>query len=83
MLRPPQIEAGYPRLLIWEVRGKIFNINRIVAVRMTLVNVTNVVVENPEASFTSTIKLGVTFECLRELNEPIDWKLVYIGSAHD
>lgn len=50
---------------------------------MTLVNVTNVTVENPEAPFTSTIKLAVTFECLRDLIEPIDWKLVYIGSAHD
>lgn len=50
---------------------------------MTLVNVSNVVVENPEGPFTSAIRLAVTFECLRELIDPIDWKLVYIGSAHD
>jgi histone chaperone ASF1 len=50
---------------------------------MRLVNVTNVIVENPESSFLSSIKLNITFECMREMPDSIDWKLIYIGSAKD
>jgi histone chaperone ASF1 len=50
---------------------------------MALVNVTNVILENPESPFLSSIKFNITFECMRELPDSIDWKLVYIGSAKD
>ena len=48
---------------------------------MPLVNITNVVIENNPSLFLSNFKLVITFECLKEIKDEIDWELIYIGSA--
>ena len=50
---------------------------------MSLINVTNVIVENNPALFTSNYKFSITFECLKEIPGEIEWKLIYIGNAKD
>eukprot|EP00040_Diaphanoeca_grandis_P021488 m.114527 g.114527 ORF g.114527 m.114527 type:complete len:166 (-) comp28358_c0_seq1:164-661(-) len=50
---------------------------------MSLVTVTNVdVLDNP-AKFTAPFRFEITFECISELAEDIEWKLIYVGSADD
>lgn len=51
--------------------------------RMAFVNITNVIVDNNPAPFLSQLKFHITFECLRELSDLIEWRLIYIGSAKD
>jgi histone chaperone ASF1 len=50
---------------------------------MAFVNISNVVVENNPAPFLTQLKFQITFECLRELPDTVEWKLIYIGSAKD
>lgn len=50
---------------------------------MAAVNVLNVEVLNPTAKFTDPIRLQVKFECVSELSDDLDWRLVYVGSARD
>jgi histone chaperone ASF1 len=50
---------------------------------MAKVNICNVVVDNPIAPFQSPIHFNITFECLQELHDALDWKVIYIGSAKD
>jgi len=48
---------------------------------MSCVNVTNVqVLENP-AKFTSPLQFEIAFECLSQLKEDLEWKIIYVGSA--
>jgi len=48
---------------------------------MSLVNITNILVENNPAPFCAPFKLVISFECLKEIKEEIEWEFVYIGSA--
>lgn len=41
---------------------------------MSLVNITNVKINNNPAPFQSPIVLDITFECLKALEAEIDWK---------
>ncbi len=50
---------------------------------MTSLNITNVVVHNNPSPFLTQLKFQITFECIRELPEVVEWKLIYIGSARD
>lgn len=50
---------------------------------MALVNISNVIIENPIASFESPININITFECLKEVQETLEWKVIYVGSAKD
>ncbi|MBS1889883.1 MAG: hypothetical protein JST59_01200 [Actinobacteria bacterium] len=50
---------------------------------MAFVNISNVVVDNNPAPFLSQFRFHITFECLRDIQETIEWKLIYIGSAKD
>lgn len=48
---------------------------------MSLVSLTSVqVVQNP-APFSSPLLIEIAFESLADLQEDLDWKLVYVGSA--
>lgn len=48
---------------------------------MSLVNLTDIQVLNNPARFTDAYVFKITFECIAELSEDIEWKLVYVGSA--
>mmetsp|Transcript_36629 Transcript_36629/g.95926 ORF Transcript_36629/g.95926 Transcript_36629/m.95926 type:complete len:238 (-) Transcript_36629:136-849(-) len=48
---------------------------------MALVAVTNVDVLNNPAPFTADFAFEITFECIAELREDIEWKIIYVGSA--
>jgi len=48
---------------------------------MARVHVCNVVVQNNPAKFLSKFELEITFECLEELPEDLEWKIIYVGSA--
>jgi hypothetical protein len=41
---------------------------------MSLVNITNITMDNNPAPFDSPIKMTVTFEVLKELDSLLDWK---------
>ena len=43
---------------------------------MALVNVTNVTIENNPAPFQSPIVLNISFECTKQLEEEIEWRLL-------
>uniref|UniRef100_A0A7S1C5P9 Anti-silencing function protein 1 n=1 Tax=Bicosoecida sp. CB-2014 TaxID=1486930 RepID=A0A7S1C5P9_9STRA len=48
---------------------------------MASVNVLNIsVLDNPTA-FTNPFQFEVTFECVAELSDDLEWKVVYVGSA--
>lgn len=48
---------------------------------MSIINITDIVVlENP-AKFTDPYRFKVTFECIAPLEDDIEWKLIYVGSA--
>jgi histone chaperone ASF1 len=48
---------------------------------MAKVHVCNVVVQNNPSRFLSKFELEITFECLEELPEDLEWKIIYVGSA--
>jgi len=48
---------------------------------MALVAVTNVEVLNNPAPFTAPFAFEITFECIAELQDDIEWKIIYVGSA--
>eukprot|EP01051_Picozoa_sp_SAG22_P012712 SAG22_NODE_1348_length_4662_cov_2.722113_2_plen_179_part_00 len=50
---------------------------------MALVNVTNVSVLDNPTKFTNPFQFEITFECLEELADDLEWKLIYVGSAYD
>ncbi|EGG01640.1 uncharacterized protein MELLADRAFT_50007 [Melampsora larici-populina 98AG31] len=48
---------------------------------MSIVNITSVsVLQNP-AKFTDPYRFKITFECIAPLEDDIEWKLIYVGSA--
>ncbi|KAL3675114.1 hypothetical protein R1sor_025062 [Riccia sorocarpa] len=50
---------------------------------MSAVNVTNVtVLDNPQM-FLSPLQFEISYECLTPLEEDLEWKLTYVGSAED
>ena len=50
---------------------------------MSLVNVIQITVLDNPASFTNPFQFEVTFECLQELSDDLEWKVIYVGSAED
>ncbi len=50
---------------------------------MTAISVTGVSVLDNPCSFTEPFKFQITFECLSEIQEPLEWKLTYVGSAEN
>jgi histone chaperone ASF1 len=51
--------------------------------QMAFVNITNVIVDNNPAPFLTQFKFHITFECLKEMPDTLEWRLIYIGSAKD
>lgn len=50
---------------------------------MALVNIVNMVVLDNPCNFSSPFQFEITFECLQELEDDLEWKVLYVGSAHD
>lgn len=48
---------------------------------MSKVNISNVVVLNNPSSFFDPFKFEVTFECYETINDDLEFKLIYVGSA--
>lgn len=48
---------------------------------MAKVNITNVVVLDNPSSFFNPFQFELTFECIEELREDLEWKMIYVGSA--
>ncbi|KIW26736.1 uncharacterized protein PV07_06546 [Cladophialophora immunda] len=48
---------------------------------MSVVSLLGVKVLNNPAPFTSPYEFEITFECLEQLREDLEWKLTYVGSA--
>lgn len=50
---------------------------------MALVNVVNMAVLDNPAPFLSPFSFEITFECLQPLDDDLEWKVLYVGSAED
>lgn len=48
---------------------------------MAKVHITNVVVLDNPSSFRNPFQFELTFECIEELKEDLEWKMIYVGSA--
>lgn len=50
---------------------------------MSAVNITNVAVLGNPAPFLSPFQFEISYECLDALQDDLEWKLTYVGSAED
>mmetsp|Transcript_1333 Transcript_1333/g.1739 ORF Transcript_1333/g.1739 Transcript_1333/m.1739 type:complete len:264 (+) Transcript_1333:114-905(+) len=50
---------------------------------MALVNVNNILVLDNPTLFTNPFQFEITFECLQELEDDLEWKVIYVGKAAD
>merc|ERR1712227_334804 len=50
-------------------------------VKMAKVHVCNVLVLYNPAQFMSKLEFEITFECIEDLPEDLEWKIIYVGSA--
>ena len=50
---------------------------------MAYINITNVIVQNNPSPLNANLVFEVTFECLHEIPDTLDWKLMYIGAKKD
>ncbi|PHT33295.1 Histone chaperone ASF1B [Capsicum baccatum] len=50
---------------------------------MSAVNITNVAVLDNPAPFLSPFQFEISYECLDALQDDLEWKLTYVGSAED
>eukprot|EP00096_Caligus_rogercresseyi_P015653 TRINITY_DN8129_c0_g1_i1.p1 TRINITY_DN8129_c0_g1~~TRINITY_DN8129_c0_g1_i1.p1 ORF type:complete len:221 (+),score=108.53 TRINITY_DN8129_c0_g1_i1:72-734(+) len=48
---------------------------------MAKIHVCNVLVLDNPAEFLSKLEFEITFECLEDLQEDLEWKIIYVGSA--
>jgi len=48
---------------------------------MALVNVINMLVLNNPTQFTSPFAFEITFECLQELDDDLEWRIFYVGNV--
>lgn len=48
---------------------------------MAKVNICNVVVKDNPCPFRHPFQFEITFECIENLNEDLEWKIIYVGSA--
>jgi len=50
---------------------------------MSLVNLLNMVVLDNPTTFSNPFQFEITFECLQELDDDLEWKVIYVTSAED
>merc|ERR1711983_703598 len=50
-------------------------------IKMAKVHVCNVLVLDNPAQFMSKLEFEITFECIEDLPEDLEWKIIYVGSA--
>jgi histone chaperone ASF1 len=50
---------------------------------MALVNVVNMTVLDNPTNFQNPFSFEITFECLQELDDDLEWKVIYVGKAED
>ena len=48
---------------------------------MSKVQINNVVVLNNPATYESPFQFEITFDCMENLEDDLEWKLTYVGSA--
>eukprot|EP00158_Paraphelidium_tribonemae_P000836 Partr_v1_DN23521_c0_g1_i1_m14190 putative ASF1 anti-silencing function 1 homolog len=48
---------------------------------MALVNILNVEILDNPAPFLNPVQMEITFECIAPLEEDLEWKIIYVGSA--
>lgn len=48
---------------------------------MAKISITNVLVLDNPTSFFNPFQFELTFECIEELKEDLEWKMIYVGSA--
>ena len=48
---------------------------------MAKVHVCNVLVLDNPAQFMSKLEFEITFECIEDLPQDLEWKIIYVGSA--
>ena len=48
---------------------------------MAKVHVCNVLVLDNPAKFMTKLEFEITFECIEDLPEDLEWKIIYVGSA--
>lgn len=52
-------------------------------VAMSAVNITNVAVLDNPTLFLAPFQFEISYECLTPLEDDLEWKLIYVGSAED
>ena len=50
-------------------------------IKMAKVHVCNVLVLDNPTQFMSKLEFEITFECIEDLPEDLEWKIIYVGSA--
>uniref|UniRef100_A0A804QKQ1 Histone chaperone ASF1B n=1 Tax=Zea mays TaxID=4577 RepID=A0A804QKQ1_MAIZE len=50
---------------------------------MSAVNITNVAVLDNPTAFINPFQFEISYECLVPLDDDLEWKLIYVGSAED
>ncbi|CAN6332161.1 unnamed protein product, partial [Urochloa humidicola] len=53
------------------------------AAAMSAVNITNVAVLDNPTAFLNPFQFEISYECLVPLDDDLEWKLIYVGSAED
>lgn len=48
---------------------------------MARVQIVNVVVLDNPTSFSNPFQFEITFDCIEDLKEDLEWKIIYVGSA--
>jgi len=48
---------------------------------MSCISVTNVQILDNPTRFTNPLQFEISFECIRELKEDLEWKVIYVGSS--
>jgi len=48
---------------------------------MSCIKVTNVQILDNPTSFTNPLQFEISFECVRELKEDLEWRVIYVGSS--
>lgn len=50
---------------------------------MSAITVTNVIILDNPAPFVAPFQLDISYECIRQLEDDLEWKLIYVGSAEN